>query len=131
MAQLMYNARMDQPSVRAYWVQWRGGVARTDGQPFDPSDETLTLYLSALTAVLAGREDLGHPAVATANARLWLTSSVMAYSKGEAVDKVKAAFEEVLASNGDGGSLPDAEHRSWSVFTLENEPTVVRELVTV
>jgi hypothetical protein len=119
---------MDLREDRAYWVQWRGGVARRDGQPFDPSDESLTAYLSVLTAALSQRSDLDHPAVAVANARVWLTSSVRAPSEGVAVDKVKVAFTEVLATFGNG-SLPASEHRSWSVFTLESEPTVVREFV--
>lgn len=119
---------MDLHEERAYWVQWRGGVARTDGKPVDSSDASLTAYLTALTAALSRRDELGHPAVAIANARLWLTSSVRAPSEGAAVDKVKAAFTDVLATFGNG-SLPDSEHRSWSVFTLENEPTVVRQLV--
>ena len=72
-------------------------------------------------------EDLGHPAVAAANTHLWLTSSVMAMSEGTAVDKVKGAFDECLRLGG-GGNLPGSDHPSWSAYTLEGEPTVVRAL---
>lgn len=117
------------PNVdKAFWVKWKGAVARRDGSPVDPSDDTLTAYLSFLTAKLSGHDDLEHPAVAAANAHLWLASSVSASSKGVAIDKVKQAFDECLAKLGND-SLPGGEHPSWSVYTLEGEATVVRELL--
>ena len=92
-----------------------------------PLTATLTAYISCLVAGLASRDDLGHPAVATANTHLWLTSSVTAPSRGVAVDKVKQAFDEVLEMLG-SGKLPDGGHPSWSAYTLEAEPTLVWEL---
>jgi hypothetical protein len=115
---------------KAFWVAWRGAVARRDGDPVNPSDDALKAYLSFLTATFAARDDLGHPAIASANTHLWMTSSVQAASPGAAVDKVKQAFDECLGAIGNG-KLPACEDASWSAYTLEGEPIQVRELSPV
>jgi hypothetical protein len=109
---------------KAFWVQWRGFIRDQDGNKVDP--DALKNFLSVLTTEFAAGDVLLHPAAASQDGVLHLTSSLNAASAEAAIHKARHAFNEGFKST--GRCLSNGGRQPWNVYVLETTTVEAREL---